>query len=131
MVLTGLSKHDGHRQRILKAREFHEIAGRAGRAGFDTAGTVVVQAPDHVVENHRLVTKADDAQKLRRVQRKRAPRGRYLDRGGLRPARRGRPRAAGVADAGHPLDAAQRDRAAGQPVEGDAAAAARQPRGRS
>ena len=33
---------------MLTAREFHQIAGRAGRAGFDTAGTVVVQAPEHV-----------------------------------------------------------------------------------
>jgi superfamily II RNA helicase len=76
VVFTGLSKYDGRRQRLLKAREFHQIAGRAGRAGFDTAGTVVVQAPDHVVENHRLVQKAgDDPKKLRRVQRKKAPEG--------------------------------------------------------
>ena len=61
---------------MLKAREFHQIAGRAGRAGFDTAGTVVVQAPEHVVENHRLVQKAgDDPKKLKRVQRKKAPEG--------------------------------------------------------
>ncbi len=76
VVFTGLSKYDGRRQRMLKAREFHQIAGRAGRAGFDTAGTVVVQAPDHVVENARLVTKAgDDPKKLKRVQRKKAPEG--------------------------------------------------------
>jgi superfamily II RNA helicase len=76
VVFTGLSKYDGRRQRMLKAREFHQIAGRAGRAGFDTAGTVVVQAPDHVVENHRLVQKAgDDPKKLKRVQRKKPPEG--------------------------------------------------------
>ena len=76
VVLTGLTKYDGRRQRILKAREFHQIAGRAGRAGYDTAGTVVVQAPDHVVENARLVAKAgDDPKKLRKVQRKKAPDG--------------------------------------------------------
>jgi len=76
VVFSGLSKYDGRRQRLLKAREFHQIAGRAGRAGFDTAGTVVVQAPDHLVENHRLVLKAgDDPKKLRRVQRKKAPEG--------------------------------------------------------
>jgi superfamily II RNA helicase len=76
VVFTGLSKYDGRRQRLLKAREFHQIAGRAGRAGFDTAGTVVVQAPDHVVENHRLVKKAgDDPKKLKRVQRKKPPEG--------------------------------------------------------
>jgi len=76
VLLTGLTKFDGTRQRLLKAREFHQVAGRAGRAGYDTAGTVVVQAPDHVVENARLVAKAgDDPKKLRRVQRKKAPDG--------------------------------------------------------
>jgi superfamily II RNA helicase len=76
VVLTGLTKYDGTRQRLLKAREFHQIAGRAGRAGYDTSGAVVAQAPDHVVENNRLVKKAgDDPVKLRRVQRKKAPEG--------------------------------------------------------
>ena len=53
-------KFDGTRQRVLKAREFHQIAGRAGRAGFDTSGTVVVQAPEHVIDNARAVAKAGD-----------------------------------------------------------------------
>lgn len=76
VVFTGLTKYDGRRTRVLKAREFHQIAGRAGRAGFDTSGAVVVQAPDHVVENARLVAKAgDDPKKLRRVQRKKPPEG--------------------------------------------------------
>jgi superfamily II RNA helicase len=76
VVFTGLSKYDGRRQRMLKAREFHQIAGRAGRAGFDTAGTVVVQAPEHVIENHKALAKAgDDPKKLRKVQRKKAPEG--------------------------------------------------------
>ena len=76
VLLTGLAKYDGSRQRLLKAREFHQIAGRAGRAGFDTAGTVVVQAPEHVIENHRALAKAgDDPKARRRVQRKPAPAG--------------------------------------------------------
>src|SRR4051795_4287743 len=76
VVFTGLSKYDGNRQRILKAREFHQIAGRAGRAGYDTSGTVVVQAPDHVIENERALAKAgDDPKKRRKVQRKKAPEG--------------------------------------------------------
>ncbi len=76
VLFTALTKFDGSRQRVLKAREFHQIAGRAGRAGFDTSGLVVVQAPDHVIDNARAVAKAgDDPKKLRKVQRKKAPDG--------------------------------------------------------
>ncbi len=76
VLLTGLSKFDGTRQRLLRAREFHQIAGRAGRAGFDTAGTVVVQAPEHVIENHRALIKAgNDVGAQRRLQRKKPPPG--------------------------------------------------------
>ncbi|GAA1116985.1 DEAD/DEAH box helicase [Arthrobacter flavus] len=80
VLLTALSKYDGVRTRLLNAREFHQIAGRAGRAGYDTAGTVVVQAPDHVVENTRAMAKAvgkfgDDQKKLRQVVRKKPPTG--------------------------------------------------------
>ncbi|MDT0201554.1 DUF3516 domain-containing protein [Nocardioides sp. AE5] len=58
VLFTGLAKFDGSRQRILRVREFQQIAGRAGRAGFDTAGYVVVQAPEHVIENERAKAKA-------------------------------------------------------------------------
>lgn len=58
VLMTALSKFDGTRQRHLNAREFHQIAGRAGRAGFDTAGTVVVQAPEHIIENKLADQKA-------------------------------------------------------------------------
>jgi len=76
VLLSALSKYDGARTRHLTAREFHQIAGRAGRAGFDTAGTVVVQAPEHVVENERALAKAgDDPKKRRKVVRKRPPQG--------------------------------------------------------
>ncbi len=76
VLVTSLSKYDGTRVRHLSAREFHQIAGRAGRAGFDTAGTVVVQAPDHDVENERLRRKAgDDEKKLKRIVKKKAPDG--------------------------------------------------------
>lgn len=76
VLLTGLTKYDGVRTRRLKAREFHQIAGRAGRAGFDTMGTVVVQAPEHEVENTRLLAKAgDDPKKQRKVQRRKPPEG--------------------------------------------------------
>src|SRR6195952_1754159 len=71
VVFTSLAKFDGTRHRMLKAREFHQIAGRAGRAGFDTRGYVVVQAPDHVIERTRALAKAgDDPKKRRKVQTK-------------------------------------------------------------
>jgi hypothetical protein len=76
VVFAALSKYDGVRQRQLQAREFHQIAGRAGRAGFDTAGTVVVQAPEHEVENARLLARAgDDEKKKRRIVRRKPPEG--------------------------------------------------------
>jgi superfamily II RNA helicase len=76
VVFAALSKYDGVRQRQLQAREFHQIAGRAGRAGFDTAGTIVVQAPDHEVENARLLARAgNDEKKKRRIVRKKPPEG--------------------------------------------------------
>ncbi len=76
VLLTGLTKFDGTRMRQLTAREFHQIAGRAGRAGYDTAGTVVAQAPEHEVENARLVARAgDDPKKLRKLVRRKPPEG--------------------------------------------------------
>ncbi|TFV81014.1 DUF3516 domain-containing protein [Microbacterium sp. dk485] len=76
VLLTALSKYDGQRMRHLSAREFHQIAGRAGRAGFDTAGTVVVLAPEHEIDNATAVAKArDDPKKLRKIVRKKPPQG--------------------------------------------------------
>ncbi|GAA3439744.1 DEAD/DEAH box helicase [Kutzneria kofuensis] len=76
VLFTALSKYDGVRTRHLKAREFHQIAGRAGRAGYDTVGMVVVQAPEHVVENEKALAKAgDDPKKRRKVVRKKPPEG--------------------------------------------------------
>jgi superfamily II RNA helicase len=76
VVLTALSKYDGTRARHLQAREFHQISGRAGRAGFDTVGSVVVQAPEHVIENEKALAKVgDDPKKRRRVVRKKPPEG--------------------------------------------------------
>ncbi len=76
VLLTSLSKYDGVRPRLLTAREFHQIGGRAGRAGFDAAGTVIVQAPDHVVANAKALAKVgDDPKKRRKVVRKKPPEG--------------------------------------------------------
>ena len=77
VVLTSLVKFDGAKERHLTAREFHQIAGRAGRAGFDTRGYVSVQAPEHVIDNARALAKAgDDERKRRKIVRKKAPEGR-------------------------------------------------------
>ena len=76
VVFTALSKFDGKKTRLLQAREFHQIAGRAGRAGFDTMGQVVVQAPEHVIENEKALAKAGDDPKARRkVVKKKPPEG--------------------------------------------------------
>jgi superfamily II RNA helicase len=76
VLFTALSKYDGTRTRLLMAREFHQIAGRAGRAGFDTLGRVVVQAPEHVIDNEKALAKAgDDPKKRRKVVRRKPPEG--------------------------------------------------------
>ena len=76
VVMTSLSKYDGTRVRHLKAREFAQVAGRAGRAGYDTAGGVVVQAPEHDIENARKLAKiGDDPKKRRSYTRKKPPEG--------------------------------------------------------
>ena len=76
VVLTALAKFDGHRMRRLRAREFHQIVGRAGRSGFDTEGMVIAEAPEHDIENAKLVLKAGgDPKKVRKIKKKQAPEG--------------------------------------------------------
>ncbi|HEX9048272.1 MAG TPA: DUF3516 domain-containing protein, partial [Verrucomicrobiae bacterium] len=58
VLFTRLCKFDGQKTGILSARDFHQIAGRAGRKGFDDQGWVVAQAPEHVIENLKLAEKA-------------------------------------------------------------------------
>ncbi len=58
VLFSQLCKFDGEKVVVLPARDFHQIAGRAGRKGFDEQGWVVAQAPEHVVENKRLAEKA-------------------------------------------------------------------------
>lgn len=76
VMITALSKYDGTRMRQLSAREFHQVAGRAGRAGYDTYGNVVVMAPEWEIENAVALAKAgDDAAKRKKIVRKKAPTG--------------------------------------------------------
>ncbi|WP_344779388.1 DEAD/DEAH box helicase [Microbacterium kribbense] len=76
VVITELAKFDGTRMRQLTAREFHQVAGRAGRAGFDPYGNVVVMAPEWEIENAAALAKAaDNPAKRKKIVRKKAPVG--------------------------------------------------------
>ena len=76
VVITALSKFDGTKMRQLTAREFHQVAGRAGRAGYDPYGNVVGMAPEWEIENAVALAKAgDDPAKRKKIVRKKAPTG--------------------------------------------------------
>jgi superfamily II RNA helicase len=74
VLFTRLCKFDGEKTALLAVRDFQQIAGRAGRKGFDERGSVVAQAPEHVIENLRMELKAaGDPGKLKRIVRKKPP----------------------------------------------------------
>jgi superfamily II RNA helicase len=64
VLFSRLCKFDGQKTAVLSARDFHQVAGRAGRKGFDDVGFVVAQAPEHVIENRRLGEKARNGRKV-------------------------------------------------------------------
>ena len=75
VLFRQLCKFDGEKDTILKVRDFQQIAGRAGRKGFDELGRVVCQAPAHEIENRRrsLKAKASPRGRGRRQVHKRTP----------------------------------------------------------
>jgi hypothetical protein len=76
VLLSALTKYDGTKVRVLRAREFHQLAGRAGRPGFDPDGHVWAQAPEHTIDNERALARAgDDPQARRKVHRAAPPKG--------------------------------------------------------
>jgi hypothetical protein len=76
VVFTQLWKYDGQKAAVLNVRDFRQVAGRAGRAGYDAKGYVVVQAPEHVIENKRAEEKAAaDPAKKKKLVKQRAPEG--------------------------------------------------------
>ncbi len=57
VLFTKLAKFDGEKVRRLTVREFKQIAGRAGRKGFDNLGYVIALPPEFEVLNQRLNSK--------------------------------------------------------------------------
>ncbi|MFP4282633.1 MAG: DEAD/DEAH box helicase [Opitutales bacterium] len=76
VVFTQLWKYDGQKSAVLRVRDFRQIAGRAGRRGFDDEGDVVAMAPEHVIENKRAEAKAAaDPKKKKKLVKKTPPKG--------------------------------------------------------
>jgi superfamily II RNA helicase len=74
VLFTKLAKYDGTKVSRLKVREFKQIAGRAGRKGFDDQGHVVCQAPEETIE--RLKEQRKAAVKPKKRQKKSPGKGR-------------------------------------------------------
>lgn len=76
VVFTQLWKYDGTKAAVLSVRDFRQVAGRAGRKGYDDKGYVVAQAPEYMIENKRAEEKAaGDAKKQKKLVKQRAPEG--------------------------------------------------------
>jgi superfamily II RNA helicase len=79
VLFTKLCKFDGENTKILSVRDFQQISGRAGRKGFDDKGSVVAQAPEHVIENLKLEAKAgNDPAKKKKIVRRKPPEFGYV-----------------------------------------------------
>jgi hypothetical protein len=94
VLFTQLCKYDGQKTGLLTVRDFQQIAGRAGRKGFDDLGTVVAQAPEHVIENLRNEQKAaGDPKKLKKLVKRKPPEKGYVawDKGTFERLHNGQP----------------------------------------
>ena len=79
VVFTRLCKYDGEKTRLLSVREFKQIAGRAGRKGFDDKGYVIAQAPEHVIENEAAIAKAKgNPKKMKKIVKSTPPDFNYV-----------------------------------------------------
>lgn len=76
VVFTQLWKYGGTKAATLSVRDFRQIAGRAGRKGYDDVGHVVIQAPEWVIANLRAEQKAAaDPSKKKKLVKQSAPEG--------------------------------------------------------
>lgn len=75
VVFTQLWKYDGRKSAVLSVRDFRQVAGRAGRRGYDDEGLVVAQAPEHIIDNKRATEKAAGGSGKKKVVKRTAPPG--------------------------------------------------------
>lgn len=73
VLFTQLFKYGGQKTKTLAVRDFKQIAGRAGRRGFDTVGYVVAQAPEHVIANLKAEEKASQKGRKSKAVKKKPP----------------------------------------------------------
>ena len=129
VLFTALSKYDGSKTRLLQAREFHQIAGRAGRAGVRHGRDGRGAGPGARGREHPGPGQGGRrSQEAAQGRAQEAARGvRLVGPAHLRAAGRGRARAAEVPVRGQPRHAAERPEQAGRRVRRDEASADRQP----
>jgi len=78
VLFTKLCKFDGKKTAILSSRDFKQISGRAGRKGFDDQGSVVCQAPEHVIENKRAENRFTVSKQKKKIVKKLPPTKNYV-----------------------------------------------------